>query len=107
MAASVAFHRSLLGRSMLLGVLPASLVVLLIVVINGLRAWSEIATTLEGDLNAAVELAAGEIDAANKRSLAQAQLMALAQESGMFGRRAETLMFIEKVLRANPELHAA
>jgi predicted small integral membrane protein len=49
------FRRTLLGQALLLGVLPAALVVLAVVVINGERAWNGLVTRLEADLVAEFE----------------------------------------------------
>ena len=90
MARSIAFHRSLLGRSILFGVLPAAALVLLVVALNGYRAWNDVTETLESDLRNATELALREIDLRNQRNTELVKLMVIAQESGQFGRRAET-----------------
>jgi hypothetical protein len=107
MARSIAFHRSLLGRSILFGVLPAAALVLLVVALNGYRAWNDVTATLESDLRNATELALREIDLRNQRNTELVKLMVIAQESGQFGRRAETLRALEKILRSNDSVYAA
>ncbi len=107
MAVRPAFHRSLLGRSMLFGVLPAALVVLVVVVLNGVRAWSNLSASLERDLRNATELAAKEINIRNEKTVRLVELMAFVQESGQFGRRAETLVLLERIIRENPDVYAA
>ena len=107
MARSIAFHRSLLGRSILFGVLPAAALVLLVVALNGYRAWNDVTETLESDLRNATELALREIDLRNQRNTELVKLMVIAQESGQFGRRAETLRALEKILRSNDSVYAA
>ena len=102
MAQRIAFHRSLLGRSMLLGVLPAAVVLVLVVGINGYRAWNNAIRTMDDDLRHQTELIIGRLDVMNQRNTRLAQLMATAQESGQFGRRAESLRWIEKIMRDNP-----
>lgn len=102
-----AFHRTLLGRSMLFGVLPAVAVLMLAFGINGYRAWSRSTATLDADLRHAGELIVQKIDALNQRNVRLAQIMATAQESGQFGRRAESLRWIEKIMRDNPQAYGA
>ncbi len=101
------FDRTLLGRALLLGVAPAVLVVLAMVVLNGYRAWSGVGAALERELRDATELAAREIDIRNARNAELVEMMARAQETGMFGRRAESLRFLERVVRDNPDVYAA
>ena len=102
-----AFHRTLLGRSMLFGVLPAVAVLMLAFGINGYRAWSRSTDALDADLRHAGELIVQRIDALNQRNTRLAQIMATAQESGQFGRRAESLRWMEKIMRDNPQAYGA
>ena len=102
----IAFHRSLLGRSMLLGVLPAAVVLLLVVSINGYRAWTRSIAALDEDLRHSAALIAQKLDVVNQRNTRLAQAMAAAQEAGQFGRRAETLRWAERVMRDNPQVYA-
>ncbi|MDI9404669.1 MAG: methyl-accepting chemotaxis protein [Limnohabitans sp.] len=107
MAARLAFHRSLLGRSMLYGVVPAVLVVLAVVTLNGVRAWTNLEASLKRDLLSATELAAAEIDIRNEKTVRLVEFMAFAQESGQFGRRAESLAMLERIMRESPDVYAA
>ena len=95
---TVAFHQSLLGRSMLFGVLPSALVVLAVVGLNSYRAWDGLSASLERDLRNATELAAKEINLRNEATVRLVRMMVLSQESGQFGRRADTLRFLESIL---------
>jgi len=106
-ASKTAFHRTLLGRSMLFGVLPAVIVLMLAFGINGYRAWTRSTEALDGELRHAAELIVQKIDALNQRNVRLAQVMAGAQESGQFGRRAESLRWIEKIMRDNPQAYGA
>ncbi|MFM1823177.1 MAG: hypothetical protein RI967_1443, partial [Planctomycetota bacterium] len=76
-------------------------------VVNGYRAWAGVGAALERELRDATELAAGEIDIRNARNAELVEMMARAQEAGMFGRRAESLRFLERIVRDNPEVYAA
>lgn len=107
MARSIAFHRSLLGRSLLLGVLPAAVLVVCVVALNGYRAWSDATGRLQEELQHATGLAVREVDLSNQRTVAMAHMLALGQESGQFGRRAETLRLLERVARSEESIYAA
>jgi methyl-accepting chemotaxis protein len=50
---------------------------------------------------------AAEIEAANLVAVSYAQAMALAQESGLFGRRPETIKYLYRVVENNPQLFDA
>ena len=102
----IAFHRSLLGRSMLFGVLPAAAVLLLVVSINGYRAWTRAIAALDQDLRHSAALIAQKLDVVNQRNTRLAQAMAAAQEAGQFGRRAESLRWAERIMRDNPQAYA-
>ena len=101
------FRRTLLGQALLFGVLPAALVVMAVVGINASRAYSGLVSRLESDLVSETRAAADEIALRNRANLALVRMIALAQESGQFGRRAETLQNLERILKANPEVYAA
>jgi methyl-accepting chemotaxis protein WspA len=107
MASRLPFHRSLLGRSMLFGVLPAAIVVLAIVGLNGVRAWGNLSATVERDLTNATRLAAKEIDIRNEATVRLVRMIVIAQESGQFGRRAEALAMLGRIIRENPHVYAA
>ena len=107
MAREIPFRRTLLGQALLLGVLPAVGVVLAVVGINGVRAWDGIVERIERELVSETAAAVREIDTRNASSTGLVRMIALAQESGQFGRRAETLRMLERVLLSNPAVHAA
>lgn len=92
---------------MFFGVLPASLVVLLVVALNGLRAWESLSSGVGGDLRDATGLVAKEIDLRNEETVRLVRMIVFAQESGQFGRRAETLAMLERVIRGSPHVYAA
>jgi methyl-accepting chemotaxis protein len=103
----IAFHRSLLGRSMLFGVLPSALVLLAVVAINGNRAWTRSAKSIDSELRHSATQVIDKLEVMNQRNVRLVQLMATAQESGQFGRRAESLRWMERVMRDNPQVYGA
>lgn len=107
MTRKIPFRRTLLGQALLLGVLPAVVVVLAIVGVNATRAWNGIVARIEGDLVAETTAAVKAIDTRNARNIGFTRMIALAQESGQFGRRAETLRMLESVLRSNSAAYAS
>ena len=92
---------------MLFGVLPASLVVLLVVALNGVRAWNNLSSGVGRDLRNATSLVAKEIDLRNEETVRLVRMIVFAQESGQFGRREETLAMLGRVIRESPHVHAA
>ncbi|MEY3143278.1 MAG: hypothetical protein RLY21_1771 [Planctomycetota bacterium] len=107
MPRGIPFRRTLLGQALLLGVLPAVVVVLAIVGVNAMRAWNGIVTRIEKELVSETAAAVKEIDTRNARDIGFVRMMVLSQETGQFGRRAETLRMLERILRTNPEVYAA
>ena len=107
MAREIPFRRTLLGQVFLLGVLPAVGVVLAVVGINGVRAWDGIVGRIERELVSETASAIKALDTRNAASIGLVRMIVLAQESGQFGRRAETLRMLERVLLANPAVYAA
>jgi methyl-accepting chemotaxis protein len=107
MPREIPFRRTLLGQALLFGVLPAALVVMAVVGINAGRAYDGLVARLESDLVSETRAAADEIALRNRSNLALVRMIALAQESGQFGRRAETLQNLERILKANPDVYAA
>ena len=107
MAREIPFRRTLLGQALLLGVLPAVAVVLAIVGINATRAWGGIVERIEDELVSEAAAVVKEIDTQNARNIGFVRMAVLAQEAGQFGRRAETLRMLERILRSNPDVYAA
>ena len=104
---SFSFHKSIRGRLLLFGVLPTIIMLGAIVVYNALNLYSQARTDNEQLLQGlAVELAQ-EIEGTNNRAVMAAQVMALAQESGLFGKRAESSAYASQVLAFYPEFTGA
>lgn len=91
----------------LLGVLPVIAVLAAQTLIHTWRIETELTAQSEAALRAEVSEAALQIERANAAAVGIARVMAVAQESGMFGDRARSLAFAHAVLAASPELTGA
>jgi len=98
---------SLRRKIILFGVLPVVLVLAVQTAIGTWRVHRELIMRSEAKINAEVADAATQVDSANAAPITIARTMALAQESGMFGRRAESLAFARAVLETFPTLTGA
>jgi methyl-accepting chemotaxis protein len=95
------------GRFFLFGVLPTIAMLVAIVVYNAITLYSLARTDNEQLLSSlAVELA-DQIEWTNNRAVMAAQVMALAQESGSFGKRVESSEVARRVLEFYPEFTGA
>ncbi|HHJ15235.1 MAG TPA: response regulator [Gammaproteobacteria bacterium] len=103
----IKFHKSMRGRFLLFGVLPTIAMLAAIVAYNASNLYSRVRADNEQLLhNLAIELA-GEIELTNNRAVMAAQVMALAQEAGLFGQRAESIEYARRVLEFYPEFTGA
>ncbi len=91
----------------LLGVLPVVAVLGAQTLIRSWRIDGELERRSEAALREEVDKAALEIERANAAAVGVARVMALAQESGMFGDRPRSLAFARTVLERFPELTGA
>ncbi len=103
----VPFTRSLAGRILLLGVLPSLLLLTAIVVYTGYSTLRSERARTEAGLRIRVEQIAAEIERGNTRAIMAVKTMAFAQQSGQFGRRAESSAYARQVLQAFPEFTGA
>lgn len=98
---------SLRAKIALYGVLPVIAVLALQTVIRTWRTNAEFERRSEQAIRSELAEAALEIDRANRAAVDIAHVMALAQESGMFGDRPRSLAFARSILVAFPELTGA
>jgi methyl-accepting chemotaxis protein len=104
MAAS---RTTLLRQFITLGVLPAMLVLLAVIGINAVRSMRTLeATARRNALGEAMSFAT-EMDGWNRATVSMVDTMAEAAEHGLFGRRTQSLRFLEGILDSNPDLEAA
>ncbi|MHC5004236.1 MAG: methyl-accepting chemotaxis protein [Planctomycetota bacterium] len=101
------FHNRLVGRMVLLGVLPTVLLLALIVVIATSRTYRARLEAVREQLRAEAALAARVIEDGNNNAVLSARRMAEAQAAGLFGQRAAGVAYARSVLAASPELTAA
>ncbi len=99
---TISFHRSLHGRLLLLGVLPAALTLVVLVAfesrvsLNRYRADHEQLLTLTGD-----EIAT-QFETESKSVLDLATFLAKSQETGMYGKHLETVRMLQSLLASTP-----
>lgn len=101
------FHERLLGKLLLLVLLPTVLVVLAIGAVNGYRTWVLAEAALLGELEGAAKLAVETVEVENNKAASLARTMAIAQTSGLFGERERTLEMCRDLLLANPDINGA
>ena len=100
------FHRSLLGRMVLLGVVPTVLVMAAVVAANGVRAYDSLKQSATAELEDTARRIARRIDDENRRAVQVSRMIAIAQLNGFFGDRHRTLDFHRDLLLAHPDLYA-
>jgi methyl-accepting chemotaxis protein len=102
----IPFPRSLAGRLILFGVLPAS------ALMAGVLAWGawdkfhNLEVMAEGELLRGALFTAAKIEESNARAMDLARTVAAQQEGGLFGKRALTVDVLARTLEANPNVTA-
>jgi len=94
-------------RMLLLGILPAVLILATVLAINAYRMQSLLLSFGEEVLAGRAKTIAAEIDRGSLEAVTTARIMALAAEEGLFGRRQESLAFARRVLDTSPQFYAA
>jgi len=94
------------ARLFLLGILPAVLIVTGVLGINFLRMQALLLASGEKALLDRVNVLAAEIDRDSLQAVTAAKMMALAQESGLFSQRPESLQFARTVQESFPQFSA-
>ncbi|MDB4409668.1 response regulator [Gammaproteobacteria bacterium] len=106
-AGQVRFHKSMRGRFLLFGVLPTIVLLGAIVIYNAINMYSRARADNEQHLQLLTVELAEEIERTNNRAVIAAQVMALAQQSGLFGNRPESSEYARQVLEFYPEFTGA
>lgn len=94
-------------RMLLLGILPAVLILATALAINYVRMQSLLLSFGEEVLAGRAQTIAAEIDRGSLEAVTTARIMALAAEEGFFGRRPESLALARRVLDTSPQFYAA
>ncbi len=89
------FINSLSGRLLLLGVMPAVLAIATIVTWSAVEVYHGAMRTQKQILASDAAAAAAELSARNDRWNATAEILAMGQVDGLFGRRKESLAFLK------------
>nr|MBC8340989.1 response regulator [Pseudomonadota bacterium] len=103
----IPFRKSLTGRMLLLGVFPAVFVLLgiLFYVIAGM--YSALRGENEREMQILADLVALEIDRGNTRAVLAVEVMAFAQQNGLFGNRPASVAYAHQILEEFPEFTGA
>ncbi|TFH20867.1 MAG: hypothetical protein E4H03_11520, partial [Myxococcales bacterium] len=105
--AAVPLRKSLSGRMLLFGVLPTVVVLLGLIVWLASAMYSALRTANEHDMQLLADGVAAEIERGNTRAVLVAEVMAFAQQNGMFGDRAASVAYSRQILAHYPELTGA
>jgi PAS domain S-box-containing protein len=103
----IPFHKSLTGRIVLFGALPSMVIMLLATFYISSSLLETERRQLETELLLRAEQIAAEIERGNTLATNTVRVMAFAQTSGEFGRRAESTEYARQVLVAFPEFTGA
>lgn len=98
---------TLLRQFILLGVLPAVVVLLGVIAVNGVRSMRSLEASARRGALAEAAAFAKELDGWNRATVSMVDIMVEAAEHGLFGQRSRSLRFLEGVLDSNPDLEAA
>ncbi|MFT5716535.1 MAG: methyl-accepting chemotaxis protein [Oleiphilaceae bacterium] len=103
----ISFFQSLKGRILLNLILPTVTITALIVIINAANSFSAARNNAEQILKLSVDNVALEIERRNANAIRTAKLMALAQESALFGNRIKSTEYARQILSEHPEFTGA
>jgi signal transduction histidine kinase/CheY-like chemotaxis protein len=104
---TIKFTHSLLGRMLLLGVVPTVLILLVIIIFSARQNYSSALAANEVLLKSIAGIVSREIERGNTRAVVATKIMAHAQENGLFGNRVKSTAYAQKVLTEFPEFTGA
>ncbi|OUR73189.1 hypothetical protein A9Q78_04405 [Methylophaga sp. 41_12_T18] len=104
---NIKFTHSLLGKMLLLGVVPTVLILLVIIIFTTSQNYSSALAANENQLKSIAEIVSREIERGNTRSIVAAKTMAHAQQNGLFGDRISSTAYAQQILIAFPEFTGA
>ena len=100
---SIRFTDGLLGRTVLLGILPTAAVLAGVIVVGGVSRYTSLRQGAEAQLRNLASETALEFDQAADDAVELARTLAVAQSAGMFGMRRLTVEVLERQLAENPD----
>jgi signal transduction histidine kinase/DNA-binding response OmpR family regulator len=104
---SVPFHKSLSGRMLVVGVVPTAAILLGIIFYTANEMAEALRAENERNMTILADRVAAEIERGNTRAVLAVEVMASAQENGMFGDRAASVEYARQVLEKYPEFTGA
>lgn len=96
-----------MGRLTLMGIVPAVSVIVVLVAFNSYRRYMALLQSAEMKLTSDAGELAMRIDASSRVATEVARGLALAQSTGMFGERRETVELLRRTLDQHPDITAA
>ncbi|MCU7958691.1 MAG: HAMP domain-containing protein [gamma proteobacterium symbiont of Bathyaustriella thionipta] len=99
----IPFHASVRGRLLLFGVLPMVIVLIGVGIHTALGMYQLARKDNEKIIRNIAVRVAGEVELANTRAVMAAQIMALSQQNGLFGKRYESSQLARAILLQFPE----
>jgi PAS domain S-box-containing protein len=103
----VTFGKSLSGKILLYAGLPSMLILLVLIGFVAATTARQQRAAMEASLRQLSQEVAGNIERGNTRATMAVRIMALAQRSGMFGHRTESVTYARETLEAFPEFTGA
>ncbi|OUR64619.1 hypothetical protein A9Q79_04770 [Methylophaga sp. 42_25_T18] len=104
---NIKFTHSLLGKMLILGVVPTVLILLVIIIFTTSQNYSSALVANENQLRSIAGIVSREIERGNTRSIVAAKTMAYAQQNGLFGDRIASTAYAKEILIAFPEFTGA
>ena len=95
--------RTLLGQFLAYGVAPSVAVLLVVIGINGFRTFRLLREGVKQVAEAEAVALANELDGWNRSTVAVVRTMRDAAENGLFGRRAESVALLRRILEEHPD----
>lgn len=99
--------KSLRAKILVFAVLPIFLLQLILIVFIGFKIFEAERDATLKRLDVEVKMAADSINAANREATIVPEIMARAQEAGLFGKRHESSLFAKRILEEHPAFTGA
>ncbi|MFC1763861.1 response regulator [Planctomycetota bacterium] len=106
-ASKIPFFRSLRVRMLLCLCLPLIVIFSAVIVFRAFDAYAKGQGNVQRSLQDTADKVALEIERGNSRAILAAEVMALSQQEGLFGNRAASIAYAQRVLAKYPEFTGA